>query len=81
MTVGEDSVQNRKRKKQTNKQSTNKQTNKQKKTLLLSSSHFVFYRKNYYNLMAFLSRLESLLLDVTSYTLNNCSFQNKESKI
>ena len=27
--------------------------------------------------MASLSRLEALLLDVTSYTLNSCSFWNK----
>ena len=32
---------------------------KRKKALLLGSSHF-FYRLNYYNLMASLSRLEAL---------------------
>ena len=31
--------------------------------------------------MASLSRLEDPFLDVTSYTLNNCSFLNKESEI
>ena len=44
---------------------------KTQKALLLQG-HFVF--ENYYNLMASLSCLEALLLDVTSYTLNNCSF-------
>ena len=58
MTVGEDSVQYRKR----------------KKALLLSSRHFVFYRLSYYNLMASVIGLEALFLDVTSYALNNCSF-------
>ena len=55
---GGDSVQNRNRKKE----------------LLLSSSHFAFYRKNYYNLIALLSHLEALCLIVTSDALNNCSF-------
>ena len=56
MTVGEDSVQYRKRKKKNKKnkkknkktkQNKTKQTNKQTKTkkkMLLSSSHFAFYR-------------------------------------
>ena len=71
-TVGEDSVQYRKRK--------SKKT-KKKKTLLLSSSYFVFIGKLFYNLRASLSCSEALFLDVTLYALNNCSLWNKESEI
>ena len=46
---------------------------KTQKTWLLSSSHFAFYRYSY-NLIASLSRLEALFLDVTSDALENCSF-------
>ena len=40
-----------------------------KKALLLSSSHFTFY-----NLVASLSHLKALCLNVTSDALNNCLF-------
>ena len=43
-------------------------------------SNFGFYRWDY-NLIASLSHLEALFLDVTSDALKNCSFLNKESKI
>ena len=52
----------------------------QKKALLLSCSHFDFYSWNCCNLIASLSHLEALLLDVTSYLLHNCSFLNKGSE-
>ena len=41
---------------------------------LLSSSHFAFYRYDYYNLIASLSHLEALCLNVTLNALNNCLF-------
>ena len=50
------------------------QYRKRKKALLLSSSHFYFIGIFFNNLMASLGRLKALLLDVTSYKLNNCSF-------
>ena len=89
MTVGEDSVQHRTKQtnkqtkakrnktKQKQKQNKNKNKTKQKKTnkkILLSSSHYAFCRLNYYNLMASLSHLEALLLDLTSDAPSNCSF-------
>ena len=63
MTVGEDSVQYRKRKKAP-----------------FHSSYFAFYQSNYYNLMASLSRLEALFLDLTLDALNNFSFKIKKAK-
>ena len=74
MTVGEDSVQFRKREKQN-------KTKQTKKHCFLVAAILFFIDKNYYNLMASLSRLEALFLDVTSNVLNNCSFWNKESEI
>ena len=64
MTVDEDSVQYRKR----------------KKAVLRSSSHFVFYRLNYHNLMTSLSRLEALFLDVTYMRLTIVQFRMKTVK-
>ena len=58
MTVCEDSVPHRKRKKHS----------------LAAAMHFAFYQYNYYNVMASLSRSEALFLDLTSDALNNCSF-------
>ena len=45
-----------------------------------SSSHFALYLLNHYNLIASLSLLEALFLNVTSDELNNCLFQNKKAK-
>ena len=40
--------------------------------------HFAFYRLNLYNLIASLSHLEAICLNVTSDALNNCLFLNKK---
>ena len=45
-----------------------------KSTASYSSSHFAFYRYNYYNLKASLSHLEARCSNVTSDALNNCLF-------
>ena len=66
MTVGEDSVQYRKRK---------------KNHRFLTAAILLFIGKTIYNLMASLRRLEALFLDASSDALNNCSFLNKESEI
>ena len=84
----------KKKKPTTTTTTTNKQTNKnknktkqnktkqKKKNRLLFSSHFAFYWLNYYNLglMAFLSRLKALFLDVKLDAINNCSSKIKKSK-
>ena len=45
-----------------------------KSTASYGSSHFAFYRYNYHNLIASLSHLEALCLNVTSDALSNCLF-------
>ena len=66
MPVGEDSMQYKKR----------------KEHLFLAAANLLFIGKNHYNLLASLSRLEALFLDLASHALNNyCSFWNKESDI
>ena len=58
MTVGEDSVQYRNR----------------KKHCFLAAAILLFMGKNYYNLIAALSYLEALCLNVKLDALNNCLF-------
>ena len=48
------------------------------KSTAFSSSHFAFYRQNYYNLIGSLSHLEALCSNITSDMLNNCLYLNKK---